>query len=62
MSIAPYVGESWMRFDMDKFNLCPYSEAISRAFDIHFDCMDCWLTDCPYPKNRAEWNRRTDNG
>lgn len=35
---------------MDKLKPCPYSEAIARDFDIHIDCMDCWLIDCPYPK------------
>ena len=45
-----------------ELNPCPYSEEIARYFDIHFDCKDCWLINCPYPKNRDEWNRRTNNG
>ena len=47
---------------MAELKPCPYAKAIAREFDIHIDCLDCWLTVCPYPKCRAEWNRRTDNG
>ena len=45
----------------EKLKPCPYAAEVAILFDIHIDCLDCWMQKCFYPEIKEAWDRRVDD-
>ena len=36
---------------------CPIAKAYAQAFDMNFDCLDCWQNECIFPQVKKEFEK-----